>query len=209
MFCSQCGSKIVENAVFCSACGSKHNQYSSGENEAQASSTDDLYLEAYFKGTKDNVACYNYYKLRAKKMIHNDQINFEMSWNWGGFFFGIFHLIYRKSYLFALVFWLVSSATSGFFGLQWLASGIANNYLVLKNFLSKKKEAMLLYPNSIEEQLNFLRRRGGVNLGLPVFIFFIAVILMAIFFYFYLSFIITAASGVEYFEFFSLQSIRS
>ncbi len=90
---------------------------------------------------------------------------FKWKWSWWAFAGGIFFLLYRKLYVEALIFFMISaiSSTVPIVSLfVWVVSGALFPYLV---YLRYKKGKQLAQEKSsdLSEQLRILRTFGGYN----------------------------------------------
>lgn len=171
MYCPRCGSKCIENEKFCRSCGEplkqewNTNQYypsSDNYNYNYSNITDETLEEAYVGP--------NYEKIKKGR--------FSIA----AFFFGIYYLIYRKMWLYALG-WLaliiagniliseyVSILSLGIF----IAAGIGFNKLYMQHVKKKIEKLKDQYSNrSKEELLKICKEKGGVSVGGVIFIFFL------------------------------------
>ena len=113
-----------------------------------------------------------------------------ISWNWPVFVIGLFWLLYRKQYRFALIVFglpylaamiaaLIDSALPGSgrpllvlavvgFGFVWLP--LNANGIYYRWAHNEIERARVEYPGQIDAQQRFLEARGGVNAQLPYLI---------------------------------------
>lgn len=154
---------------------------------------DDIYYETYF-GTDTE-----YYMKRSKKILNGKLFVF----NFYAFFFGSLWLLYRKMYVEAVVFLLITIAldvfnyfvfdsdkiTQWIIKITWsiILGCYANIYYIKKTqrMVERAKEA---YSNT-SERLDYLEKEGGVSLIAPAILIGIMVILtiVGIFFYDYIA----------------------
>ncbi len=90
---------------------------------------------------------------------------FKWKWSWWALAGGVFFLLYRKLYVEAIVFFLISSIASAVpvaYLIIWIISGALFPYLVFKRY-QKGKEMVMQKFNSKEEQIEALREFGGYN----------------------------------------------
>lgn len=107
----------------------------------------------------------NRFEHYRKAFLSFKKDNSKICWNWCSFFFGGWHLLYRKAYLGGAIALAVSYFLSGTYIaplLCWILAGMFGDYFVYKGFNDKLTEAKSKYQTK-EEQLAFLKRCGGVN----------------------------------------------
>ena len=189
MFCKNCGKDLEEGTKYCPNCGTevqktkteppftenpfawKNPEGENGQAKTQSQSTnttnasapiDEDYIEAYLNGNGNCSASQMvHYKTSFRKLEKGNVAN----WNWATFFFGGWHLIYRKTYLFGLLFLLgASMLTSTVIApiIISVVAGIFGDFFIYKRFITKKNEAMEKYSTKTQ-QLEYLRDFGGTN----------------------------------------------
>lgn len=118
---------------------------------------------------------YQYYKNQwCDKM---EQQNFT-SWNWPAFFFSIYWLAYRKMYLEAFLFGLLSFFTAiipgGGLVLHILVGIYANSY-----YRNKEKKIIAQIPQMTQwEAVQYIKKHGGTNV-LGIFVTLLITIFLA------------------------------
>lgn len=184
MYCPRCGSKCIETEKFCKSCGEplknewKENQYyQSSDNynyNYNYSNITDESLESAYVGS-------NYEKIKSGKF------------SFPAFLFGIYYLIYRKMWLYALGFLALiimgNILISEYIYLLdlglFIASGIGFNKLYMQHVTKKIEKLKDQYSNkSKEELLKICKNKGGVSVGgviVAIFlVFIIAIIVVSI-----------------------------
>lgn len=108
----------------------------------------------------------------------------SISWNWAAFFMGIHWMIYRKMYLKAAAFFLLSYVASstpyiGFILNLGVLIGIAvyANALYLDHVSNNVEKAKILFPDELD---SVAKKIGGTNLTLTVCIFIIQILLASL-----------------------------
>lgn len=158
MFCTNCGKKLNENEHFCKYCGKmitlkeKNVVYSNNihKDEKEKAKPD---LEQIYLNTNTN-----------KENFCKDKINIY------AFLFGPYYLLYRKMYLYGII-WLLLNFFVGIFTSDWISFLF---YIVLAfyfalefNFLYQKKmEDDLKQVNKLDKnnQVDFCKRKGGTTI---------------------------------------------
>jgi len=113
----------------------------------------------------------DYYIPRFQQIEASDS---PISWNWAAFLFGIFWMLYRKMWLYALIIWgatlLLTLVTGGLGSFAWLlesvAFGVLGNWLYKKHVETELEKAAPLDPAARKAQL---ATRGGIT-WLPVIV---------------------------------------
>ncbi|HEY5996518.1 MAG TPA: hypothetical protein VIU29_05820 [Candidatus Deferrimicrobiaceae bacterium] len=101
-----------------------------------------------------------YYKERFRRFNVGGVETFAPTWNWAAFFGNFWWMLYRKLYLWALAWFLLTFIP--FFGFAfWVASGLAGNYLYWRHASSRVREARSATPP--ERLPAVLTELGGVN----------------------------------------------
>lgn len=116
MFCINCGAENLESAKYCSSCGAalhQTNEHSESDEKSnlllaktdiQPSFDDDT--NDYYKvaiGEKNT----DFYLIRFDRFYSGGSL---VSWNWPAFFVSFYWLLYRKMWVWALVYFLASFA---------------------------------------------------------------------------------------------------
>ena len=118
---------------------------------------------------------------------------FKWKWSWWAFGGGIFFLLYRKLYVEALIFFMLSAITSQVPVVAlvvWIVSGALFPYLVYLRYKKGKEMVLEKFSDKIE-QLNALREYGGYN-NWAIYLGVAVNILMLI----WLTFMITLFAGL-------------
>lgn len=151
MFCTKCGRDLPAGAVFCAGCGAPVTQAESGGSDS-GTGLDEVGLFVDKKA--------EYYKAKFQKFSIRGVETFAPTWNWCAFLFTFWWMLYRKLYLWALL-WLLLTFVP-FFGLIfWIAAGIAGNYLYFRHVTARIREARSVQPS--HQLPAALRELGGVN----------------------------------------------
>lgn len=151
MFCTKCGKELPEGAAFCSGCGAPARSSDSGATDA-GTGVDEVGI---FIGKKAD-----YYKTKFRKFNVRGVETFAPTWNWCAFLFTFWWMLYRKLYLWALV-WILLTFVP-FFGLVfWIAAGIVGNYLYFRHVNARIREARSVQPS--HQLPAALAELGGVN----------------------------------------------
>jgi Tfp pilus assembly major pilin PilA len=197
MFCNKCGAENADNSHFCSSCGapiSTHDQQVScngASNPISGSKKGDI--QEYY----ESVVGYKNTDYYLSKFIRFDSEGPGISWNWPAFFISFYWLLYRKMWVWALLYFLlpiplgiieailspVSEATVGivysaFLAAIFIAFPMYANAIYYKHIKAKIQKAKNYSPD-IEKQLRMLAAEGGtsgVALIIILIIVFIAII---------------------------------
>jgi hypothetical protein len=106
-----------------------------------------------------------FYKKAFEDYTKNGVEQFKWHWSWWAFGGGVFFLLYRKLYVEAAVFFLISmlSSTVPIANiLIWILSGGVFPYFVFKRY-KKGKEMVETNFENINDRLTALREFGGYN----------------------------------------------
>ena len=154
-FCNKCGKEIVEGSTFCSHCGNGlSNTQSTLYVSSPDSQIDDKDFAAYIGKNADT------YLLKFKRFNINGIDNFAATWNWSAFLAGPLWMLYRKLYLYFIIFFVITCIP--YFGiLSWIAAGIIANYIYYKQ--AKVKILEVKSSRSAIDIPETLARIGGVN----------------------------------------------
>lgn len=103
-----------------------------------------------------------------------------LSWNWAAFFFGTIWLMYRKMWLFGVLYVIIAAIPV----LNWLLipaalmMGVFGNEIYRRHALRKYGESTTLYPASAAERIHYLGECGGVSV-LAAVLTCLAIVLIA------------------------------
>ena len=166
-FCNKCGNEVIEGSTFCSRCG---NSLSDTQSILHGSSPglqiDDEDFAVYIGKNADK------YLSKFKRFNIEGIDNFAATWNWSAFLVGPLWMLYRKLYLYFIIFFVITCIP--YFGiLTWIAAGIIANYLYYKQAKSKILEVKSSHSDIVISEA--LARIGGVNswvwpVGIIIFI---------------------------------------
>ena len=151
MFCTKCGKDLAEGAAFCSACGAPAPPPASGGTDT-GSGIDEVGI---FVGKNAD-----YYKMQFRKFNVRGVETFAPTWNWCAFLFTFWWMLYRKLYLWAFL-WLLLTFVPFFGFLFWVAAGIVGNYLYFRHVNARIRDARSVQPS--HQLPAVLRELGGVN----------------------------------------------
>ncbi len=130
----------------------------------------------------------DYYIPRFKKFEETQSV---VSWNWAAFFFGLLWMLYRKMYLYSVIFtialFLFGLLLSVFnlynnlvmLGVQiwlWVGFGVFGNYVYYTHVEKKVKDIENRFPDP-QVQAAILEKEGGVSWIAPIIFFLIIFIL--------------------------------
>ena len=151
MFCTKCGRDLPGDAVYCISCGAPAAPTGTG-GTAAGSGLDEVGL---FAGKNAE-----YYKAKFRKFEIRGVETFAPTWNWAAFLFTFWWMLYRKLYLWAFL-WLLLTFIPYFGLVFWIAAGITGNYLYYRHAMSRIRDARSAQP---PHQLpTVLAELGGVN----------------------------------------------
>jgi hypothetical protein len=151
VFCGKCGRELREGASFCSHCGSPAAPVPSGET-LEGSGIDEIGI---FVGKNAE-----FYRSKFRKFRVGGVETFSATWNWAACLCNFWWFLYRKLYLWALLWFLLTFLP--FIGLAfWVAAGITGNYLYHLHATAKIREARAANPP--ERLPAALAELGGVN----------------------------------------------
>lgn len=151
MFCTKCGRDLPGDAVYCSTCGAPAATTGTG-GTAAGSGLDEVGL---FVGKNAET-----YKAKFRKFEVRGVETFAPTWNWAAFLFTFWWMLYRKLYLWAIL-WLLLTFIPYFGLVFWIAAGITGNYLYYRHVMTRIRDARSAQP---PHQLPaVLAELGGVN----------------------------------------------
>jgi hypothetical protein len=151
MSCAKCGKDLPEGAAFCMNCGAPVKPERPGESAA-GTTIDETGL---FVGKNAG-----YYTTVFRKFDIRGMETFAPTWNWAAFLCNFWWMLYRKLYLWALLWFLLTLIP--IYGIVFMiAAGITGNYLYYRHAMAKIREAKSMHP---PDQLPaVLAELGGVN----------------------------------------------
>lgn len=183
-FCSSCGEKL-DGGSFCPSCGNPVNPTSTDQPTAQqvfsqspnpqvsaTAPADDTELMQIFMGPNSNF----YFTKFAEMPPLGD---YNPSWNWSAFFFGLWWLLYRKMYLYGVIAWVatlaISSMTMGAGGIVTMVLiGLFANSVYRKFVREEIAKTAGMDPAA---RKNLLAMKGGVT-WTPVIIALVIFVLL-------------------------------
>ncbi len=151
--CTECGAETKTGENFCRQCGARLDADAAGPGAPASVTEDDLVL---FVGKNADK-----YLDSFRKFTRNGEDSFAATWHWPAFFFSFWWFMYRKMYVWLLIFLLLGLIpAAGLFAM--IGFGISANYLYYKH--AKKKIAALKVQTSSEvDRAVAIARAGGVN----------------------------------------------
>ena len=171
MYCRFCGQELNGSDKFCVNCGqpaadSNNTTQSQSAQQGTAGSytePDSVTMELIKKNKEYYIPVFHKLKTTGK----------YVSWNWPAFLAGPYWMIYRKLYLWAAGFILVSLLLmmEGAGILLYVLSGLFGNYIYMKHIDDLAAQAKILPYN---EQAGFIRKKGGVNVAAVIVIVLLA-----------------------------------
>lgn len=179
-FCTKCGAQMGDGS-YCTSCGAKADEGAQAPNVVAAPTqtqmgvgNDDTELMRAFIGPESS------YYLEKFSMMPT-QNDFAPTWNWPGFLFGLWWLLYRKMYIYAALAWVgtivLSSITAGAGGIvAMVLIGVFANSLYRK-FVREEIAKTAGYDDVTRRQM--LATKGGVT-WIPVIIATVACVLIGI-----------------------------
>lgn len=112
--CANCGAEIEKDAPFCSKCGARQSNAQYGEySQANAFGINQQEQKQYESETqtidgKRAADAAAVVRTNADKFIPKFIKNKRVSWNWSGFIFGPYYLMFRKMYLQGAIFMAIN-----------------------------------------------------------------------------------------------------
>jgi len=175
MFCAYCGKDIGDNDMFCSNCGKPTAYYNSThtktataqqreKGEYQYSEAAQSYTQPVM-GSDETVEQLvgvktEYYMPKFLDMQYNSK---KVSWNWCSFLVPVYWLLYRKMYMYAGIYLILSFVLSFMGGLgiaMQILMGLFGNYIYMTNIYSLAAQAKVLQA---AEKEKFITKKGGVS----------------------------------------------
>ena len=157
--CKQCKQEVAANLLFCTRCGAQVGSGPQGTGLADASGVteDDLTL---FMGKNAQK-----YLGKFRNFSLGGEDSFAVTWHWPAFFVGFWWMLYRKMWLWAVL-WLLLGLVLRLipyagFGMM-LASGMTGNYLYYTH-AKKKLGELKTMPGSDAARTAAIARKGGVS----------------------------------------------
>jgi hypothetical protein len=151
MFCTKCGRDLPGDAAFCSNCGAAVTPAEAG-GTAPGSGIDEV---GVFVGKNAE-----YYRMKFRKFNIRGVEAFAPTWNWAAFLFTFWWMLYRKLYLWAFL-WFVLTFIPYFGLVFWFAAGITGNYLYYRHVTARIREAGSVQPS--HQLPSALTELGGVH----------------------------------------------
>lgn len=146
--CKNCGKEIDSGVPFCSYCGEKQDNPQYRPSTPFNSRLNDAQHEAY-KNSKETIDGKSLSDVAAvvgvnsQKFIPKFKKNKKISWNWGGFIFGPFYLLYRKMYKEGIITLVLRTVVSFF--IQGMFPQEVSEY---NSFMSAVMQDPTAYANS-------------------------------------------------------------
>ncbi len=151
MLCAKCGMNLPEGAAFCASCEAPANPQQTG-GTVSGPGIDEIGL---FVGKNSG-----YYQTIFHKFNIHGVETFAPTWNWAAFLCTFFWMLYRKLYLWALL-WFLLTLLPVFGFVFMIAAGISGNYLYYKHVIAKIRDAKSVPPP--DRMPAILTELGGVN----------------------------------------------
>ncbi len=120
---------------------------------------------------------------------------FKWKWSWWAFGGGLFFLLYRKLYIEAAIFFLLSLVLSAFpigYIIIWIVSGAVFPYLVFKRYQKAKEMVLDRFGEDEAQILSALREYGGYNQWAVYLSIFINLLILI--WFVYMTILVTGAS---------------
>lgn len=200
MLCPKCGASNDAAATFCAACGEVLPLPSEGLQQARRKSDGPIDIDEYYKavlGPKNQ----EYYLRRFARFDADGKVS--ATWHWPAFFVTFYWMLYRKMWLFALIYFFLPYV---FFGLMGATAGVTNGsaifligtvyllYLAGILFLAPMYANALYYNHckkqisaakasttDVQRQLGELAGKGGTsNIVIIIILFFAIIALLGI-----------------------------
>lgn len=177
MFCAYCGKDIGDNDMFCSNCGKPAAYYRSthtAADEAQQREDGEYHCTGDTQAHNEQMYEYDrlaeqlvgvkaeYYMPKFMDMQYNGK---KTSWNWCAFLVPVYWLLYRRMYMYAAVYFILSFVLAFMGGLGFALNillGLFGNFLYMKNVENLAAAARNMNEN--EKQI-FIAKKGGVSKG--------------------------------------------
>ncbi len=198
MFCDKCGAENADKSRFCASCGaplSAGNRQASSEGAPNPTSSNKENIQEYYEaavGYKNT----DYY---LSKFTRFDTEGSGVSWNWPAFFISFYWLLYRKMWVWALLYFLlpiplaiieavlspVSEAAVGVVYLVYLISifvvfPMYANAIYHRHVKTKIQKAEN-YSTDREKRLRILTAEGGTSgIALIIILIFVFIAIIGI-----------------------------
>lgn len=182
MFCSQCGSQYEQGASFCSKCGATLPSYHQAAIQKDGNETGDR--QRYYEAAVGNKKL-DYYMKYFRRFDNDGAVS--VSWNWPAFFISFYWLLYRKMWLYALLYLVAGFLFSILVEMLSLEETFVG--ILLIGYLAAVFLAFPMYANGLyyvhickkigrtksatqdkEERLHYVAARGGTSIVASVFI---------------------------------------
>lgn len=194
--CKNCGSWQDDNAKFCEECGSSLAGGGTPvmvdtEPEIMEAEIVDVIVEPPRRhgspaadagevrerlvGTRQE-----YYLPRFEKM---ENLNSFTSWNWCAFLFSGSWMMYRKMYVFGVVFWVLGELVSwlelgALRWVLWIAAGVLGNFLYMKDINARTEKALNMQP---EQREIYIQKNSGTGWAAVVILIAVSFLLARLF----------------------------
>lgn len=106
MFCNKCGAENTDKSHFCASCHaplSTDSQEASSEGASNPTSSKNENIQEYYEAAVVGYKNTDYY---LSKFTRFDSEGSGVSWNWPAFFISFYWLLYRKMWVWALLYFL-------------------------------------------------------------------------------------------------------
>jgi Tfp pilus assembly protein PilE len=200
MFCPKCGASNDAAAAFCAACGDVLPLPAGGFQQAQGKSNESAGLGEYYKavlGPKNQ----DYYLRQFARFDADGKVS--ATWHWPAFFVTFYWMLYRKMWLFALVYFILPYLYLGLVGAIAGAAGHTANMLVgggyvlyflgivfllpmyanalYYNHCKKQISSVRASTADVQRQLGELSGKGGTsNIAIIILLIFVLVAVLGI-----------------------------
>jgi len=105
------------------------------------------------------------YLLKFRRFSYYGDDRFVVTWHWPAFLVGFWWLLYRKMYLWALVYFMLLSIPYVNVA-AWIALAVSGNYLYYRHAKSRILRVKTLKPSGDIRKI--LAKLGGINRWVPV-----------------------------------------
>lgn len=178
VFCPNCGTKIEDVNVAATQSGYTDAGRGTATNEAYsfanvqpnanvgasaatgATVADEEQLEnAFITGNPSGNAGIGSSFLHYKKSFAAFRAGSSTQWNWAAFWVGPYNLAYRRQYLLAAIFAVISLIPI----ISGIISGCIADKSLYNKFTTQKNIAISSFPNDIEQQKVYMAHNGGTK----------------------------------------------